>query len=65
MVADGITKALAKDRHWRVIEKMGMKVLENNTTPSTNDQQVTRFGDKPSKKANKGRRPMAIDESGA
>jgi len=34
MVADGMTKALPKERHWKLARKMGMGMSEETTSPS-------------------------------
>jgi hypothetical protein len=37
IIADGLTKALATERHWQLMQKMGMKSAEKEeetTTPS-------------------------------
>ena len=44
MVADGMTKAMARDRHVDLLAKMGVRGIVETATPSLISKQTTKTG---------------------
>ena len=44
MIANGVTKALAKERHWNLLTKMGVGQVAETTSPSPIGKQTNRKG---------------------
>ena len=44
MLADGMTKALARDRHLDLLSKMGVGWIDETAMPSSSDKQTARSG---------------------